>query len=245
VAEQRALGRAGEPPLLLAIESATRVASVALLRGSQRLAQLASLPGQPHAERLLPMLGELLAGQGVALAQIDAFAVSIGPGSFTSLRIGLATVKGLAFRSEKPVVAVSTLEALALVALQRLGETLARDRLIVPLLDAGRGEVYAAAYRVVGETLEAVWPAGVQQPEQLASTLNEAALCVGEGAEIFRDAIEQSGGVGLRCESSPCSWPQAGAVGLLAARALARGEGESAERLVPCYLRRAQAELPL
>jgi tRNA threonylcarbamoyladenosine biosynthesis protein TsaB len=229
-------------PLLLAIESATRVASVALLRGERLLAERASLPGQHHAERLLPMLDELLGEQGVGLDQVDGFAVSIGPGSFTSLRIGLASVKGLAFGSDRPVAAVSTLEALAWSASRRADVARDSARVLVPLLDAGRGEVYAAAYRLAGEALERVLAEGVHEPEALARRMREPGLWVGEGAALFADSLAAGAGVSMRSESSPCSWPRAAVVGRLGARILAAGGGEAAADLVPRYLRRPQAE---
>ncbi|HXV37812.1 MAG TPA: tRNA (adenosine(37)-N6)-threonylcarbamoyltransferase complex dimerization subunit type 1 TsaB, partial [Myxococcota bacterium] len=125
-------------PLLLALETATAEASVALLRGGELVDEVAAAPG-PAAATLLPAIDRLLERSGVALAAIDAFAVSVGPGSFTSLRVGIATVKGLAFGAAQPVVPVSTLAALALAA----GPT---HESVVPLLDARRGELYAAAY---------------------------------------------------------------------------------------------------
>jgi len=229
-------------PLLLAIESATRVASVALLRGDRLLGERASLPGQHHAERLLPMLDELLGEQGTPLAQVDAFAVSIGPGSFTSLRIGLASVKGLAFGSDRPVAAVSTLEALAWSAKQRADALPGTSGLWVPLLDAGRGEVYAAAYRIVGASLEPVLGESVHAPEDLARQMREPGIWVGEGAVLFGEELERAAGAPMRSETPPCSWPRAAAVGWLGARILAHGGGEPAASLVPRYLRRPQAE---
>ena len=96
-------------------------------------------PGRDAAESLLPAVEDLLRAAGCELAAIEAFALSIGPGSFTGLRVGIATVKGLAFGTPRPVAPVSTLAALAVGA----GRA---DVPVVPMLDARRGEVYAAAY---------------------------------------------------------------------------------------------------
>jgi tRNA threonylcarbamoyladenosine biosynthesis protein TsaB len=103
-------------PLLLSIESATRVMSVALLEGETLLAEITTFDERVHSERLLPAIDQLLAIAGLSLEEVEAFAVSIGPGSFTGLRIGLATLKGLAFGSERPAVAVPTLTALTVAA---------------------------------------------------------------------------------------------------------------------------------
>ena len=100
-------------PLLLAVETATAAPSVALWRGDALLGERAADPGRPTAEALLPALDALLADAGLALAAVEAVAVSIGPGSFTGLRIGVATVKGLAFGTGRPAIAVSTLAAVA------------------------------------------------------------------------------------------------------------------------------------
>ena len=110
-----------------------------MLRGGEVLADGTAGPGRDHAEILLPLVDRVLREAGVALREIEAFAVAIGPGSFTSLRVGLATVKGLAFGTAQPVAAVSSLAALAWSA----G---ASEAPLVPLLDARRGEIYAAIY---------------------------------------------------------------------------------------------------
>ncbi|UCE87015.1 MAG: tRNA (adenosine(37)-N6)-threonylcarbamoyltransferase complex dimerization subunit type 1 TsaB, partial [Deltaproteobacteria bacterium] len=100
-------------PLLLAIETATDRSSVALLRGDALVAEVRAPRDRPAAASLLPALEAVLARAGCRAAELDAFAISIGPGSFTGLRVGLATVKGLAFGSGRPVVPVSTLAAIA------------------------------------------------------------------------------------------------------------------------------------
>ena len=101
------------PPLLLALETSGRVLSVALLRGEEVLAERQGARERPGAESLLPAVDEVLVRAGVRVADVEAFAVSIGPGSFTGLRVGIATVKGLAFGSGRPVAAVSSLAVLA------------------------------------------------------------------------------------------------------------------------------------
>ena len=125
-------------PLLLAVETATAAPSVALWRGDALLGERAADPGRATAEALLPALDALLADARVALAAVEGFAVSIGPGSFTGLRIGVATVKGLAFGTARPAVAVSTLAALARHA--------PGPAPVAAVLDARRGEVYAAGF---------------------------------------------------------------------------------------------------
>jgi tRNA threonylcarbamoyladenosine biosynthesis protein TsaB len=231
-----------EAPLLLAIDSATARASAALLRGDAVLAHCEGPVGRHHSETLLPRLDGLLRDQGAVLADVDAFAVSIGPGAFTSLRIGLATVKGLAFGTDRPVVAVSTLEALAHCALERT--PVDASATLVATLDARRGEVYAAAWRVVdlieGNTEAAVVEPGVYRPETLSAQLPPDARGVGEGVSILAASADFASRFAL--EGPPYSRPHATAVGRIGIRERARGRGGPAADLLPRYLRGPQAE---
>jgi tRNA threonylcarbamoyladenosine biosynthesis protein TsaB len=224
---------ASSAPLLLAFETATRVTSVALLRGGELIGEERAPAGRPAAETLLPTLDALLARCGSDTASVDAFAVSIGPGSFTSLRIGVATVKGLAFGSARPVAPVPTLAALARTAPEP-------DLPVVPMLDARRGEVYAAAYAPAGDALLA---AGVYTPEELARKLPPACVLVGEGIAVCGEWLRERLGQGLRLHPPPASDPSARHVGALGAALLSRGGGIDAADLLPHYLRRAEAEV--
>jgi tRNA threonylcarbamoyladenosine biosynthesis protein TsaB len=206
-----------------------------LLRGGELLAERAGEPGGTGAGQLLPAIDALLRGAGVAAADVEAFAVAVGPGSFTGLRVGVATVKGLAFGSGRPVAAVPTLAALA-----RAG---AEGSLpCVALLDARRGELYAAGYRADADEL---WPAdpaeGCYTPEELAPRLPAACRLVGEGVRLAGARLCALRGGGI--ELGPPLEPRAREVGLLGQRLLERGEGMDAAELVPRYVRRAEAEV--
>ena len=246
--------RVGENPvppseeLLLAIESATKRASVALARGHEIVAEREAASGDHHAEQLLPMIDALLASAGAKLEDVGAFAVSIGPGAFTSLRIGLATLKGLAFDGDAPVAAVSTLEAVAHAALRagRVDE----GELCVPLLDARRGAFYAAGYRLAegdaagspGRLVEVIED-GVASPDELGARLEGAVRLVGEGAALFGDEIAAAAGsANVAVDAREPVWPDARAVVALGRAMLEAGEGRPAAGLVPRYLRRTQAE---
>jgi len=220
-------------PLLLAIETATRIASVALLRGDAPIAELNGAEGSAAAESLLPAIDRLLREHDTAPADLDAFAVSIGPGSFTGLRVGLATLKGLAFGSDRPVACVPTLAALAETALRR-------DRPVVALLDARRGEAYAAVYDLAEDGPRPRLAEGVYGREELMAQLPPACVLVGEGAALFGPAIRERLGAEVEVAEGPAS---AAAVGRLGARMLARGEGSAAAAVVPRYVRRAEAEV--
>ena len=221
-------------PWLLAVESATAIGSVALMRGRDCVASRRGDPARPAAETLLPCIEVLLEEAALRVADLDAYAVSIGPGSFTSLRIGLATVKGLAFGSDCPAVAIPTLGVLAASAPPAEG-------LQVPMLDARRGEVYAAAYGVDLSAPDACLPLGVYGPEALAAALPPRCCLLGEGAAVCGAALQQALGEGITL--LPEMAPRAECLGALGVAALERGEGVDPAQLAPWYLRRAQAEV--
>jgi tRNA threonylcarbamoyladenosine biosynthesis protein TsaB len=223
-------------PLVLAVESATPVVSVALLRGGVTLEEVRAPADAPAAETLLPALDQLLRWGGVGLDAIQAWAVSVGPGSFTSLRIGISTVKGLAFGSGAPVAPVPTLAALARVA----G---ACAPPVVGVLGARRGELYAAAWTDEGLEPHPCLPEGIYTPDALLARLPAACVLVGEGVALLGEALARQPRPDLRLVPPPEGEPSARHVGGLGVLRLARGAGIGAEELVPCYGRRAEAEV--
>lgn len=227
-------------PLLLAIESATGRASVALLRGETLIGALEAESGQHHAERLLPMIDTLLNEQGFALDDLEAFAISIGPGAFTSLRIGLSTLKGLAFGSDAPVAPVSTLEGLAWAA-----RGASPRGPIAATLDARRGEVYAGAWAEPGAGEAALLDESVYMPDELLDRLPAGSRIVGEGVALFEpEQRDRAATAGIEIElEAAVTRPSAAALGQLGLALLARGGGCTAEELVPRYVRRAEAEV--
>lgn len=209
--------------------------SVALLDGERVAAEISSDDARVHSERLLPAIDRLLELAGVSLDAVGAFAVSIGPGSFTGLRIGLATVKALAFDETRPVVAVPTLAALCAAAAGARGP-------VAALLDARRGEVYAAAVAAAGDPEPALLPDSVLTPEQLAERLPpDTALVVGEDAETAaaRLAVLRPD---LRRLAAGEGAARAARVARLGRALLAAGRVVPAADLVPRYVRRAEAE---
>jgi tRNA threonylcarbamoyladenosine biosynthesis protein TsaB len=211
--------------------------SVALLRGAELLAERRAAPGRPGREPLLPAIDALLRRAGCELAAIEAFAVSVGPGSFTGLRIGIATLKGLAFGSGAPVAAVGTLAALALRVPR------GRDP-VLAVLDARRNEVYAAGFSWQGDAiLPAVLPEGLYGAAELVAQLPPRCVLVGDGVLVCGAAARQALGRGLRLVAPPRGRPRAREVGLLGAGLLRLGSGVDAADLIPRYLRRAEAEV--
>jgi tRNA threonylcarbamoyladenosine biosynthesis protein TsaB len=221
--------------LLLAVETATRVMSVALLDGERVVAEITSDDERVHSERLLPAIDRLLELAGVSLAQVGAFAVSIGPGSFTGLRIGLATLKAFALDEARPVVPVSTLAALCAAAAGARGP-------VAALLDARRGEVYAAACARAGDCEPLLLPDSVFTPEELAAALPpETTLVVGEGAEPAAARLLLLQPDLRSIHPAECA-ARASRVGRLGRVVLAAGRAVPAAELVPRYVRRAEAE---
>jgi len=170
---------------LCAIDTSTLVASVAIVNDNTVLAHRDS-DVDTHSDNLLALIDEACKAAGVTIAELDAVAVGLGPGSFTGLRIGMATAKGLAYAANKPLHGVSSLAALAVDVAEAGADSSA---LIVPVLDARRGEVFAGVYRRDDGHLSAVASECVLAPEALAGHVREAAP---EGTEIVvgGDAVE-------------------------------------------------------
>ncbi len=210
---------------------------MALLCDGELVAERRAPADRPGSETLLPAIDALLRRTRCELAAIEAFAVCAGPGSFTGLRVGIATVKGLAFGSGIPVAAVSTLAALALRAPRT------RDP-IVALLDARREEVYAASFaRSEGALEPGDLPEGLYTAEELTLRLPARCVLVGDGVAVCGERIRAALGPGVRQLPPPRGRVRARDVGLLGFRLLERGEGLDPADLVPRYLRRAEAEV--
>jgi tRNA threonylcarbamoyladenosine biosynthesis protein TsaB len=219
---------------LLAVESATGPASAALWRAGEIRDEEIAAPEAGPSAALLPAIDRLLRRAGVGVPQLAAYAIAIGPGSFTGLRIGVATLKGLAFGSPALVAPVSTLAALARGA----GPG---PEPVVALLDARRGEVYAGAFQREGEQTDASLPEGVYTPEALIARLPARCRLVGEGAALVQDRLAAALGPGVTLARE--NGLRARPVAELGSRLLAQGAGIPAAELVPRYLRRAEAEV--
>lgn len=217
-------GDPGDILRVLAVETSTLTGGVALLMGESLVAETTLSVSVQHAERLMPAIDRLLSDSGVSLGEVDLLAVAAGPGSFTGLRVGLAAVQGLAAATGKRAVGVSTLQALALAGSHFKGT-------VVPLLDARRGQVYAAAFRPGPVPRTLLEDRAVGLPELLSeiARLPGPYLFVGEGAFVYRDSLEKWSG-GEKVIASPAlGHPRAAYVGLLALR------GGGSEVLLPFY----------
>jgi len=222
--------------ITLAIDTATRTAGVALLRDETVLVEcFFNLPVN-HSETVLPAVRQGLALAGIGIDDVDLYSLTVGPGSFTGLRIGASTVKGLALATGKPVVGVSTLEALAYNAIEVRA-------LICPMLDARKGEVYAAIYRAGGEGLfDVVMEERATTPAECIDAIDGEALFLGDGliehAGFIRERLQ-----GLARFAPPNrQWVRASSVALLGLKRYDRGERLDVTRFTPRYLRRSEAE---
>jgi tRNA threonylcarbamoyladenosine biosynthesis protein TsaB len=216
--------------LNLALETASSYASVALLEGERLIAEVGASGARPHSARVLPAIHSLLELAGASVSDLGGYAVSVGPGSFTGLRVGVATVKGLAFGDAAPVAAVSTLAALA-------SSAIVSDLPVLACLDARRGEVYAAAWSANREVLV---PEGVYGAAALAEQLPGRCVLVGCAGE---EPVLEGLAAQLPVTLAPPQPLRAWWVGVLGARLLAAGEGVPASELAPRYVRRAEAEV--
>jgi tRNA threonylcarbamoyladenosine biosynthesis protein TsaB len=195
-----------------------------------------------HGGRLPGVLQELLVAAGRRLPEVEGYAIGLGPGSFTGLRIGLATWKGLAYANRRPIAGASSLAALALAAAPGADPM----ALLVPLLDARKGEVYAGFYRAVGAAPEAVAPEAALAPDGLAARVaaltaeGARAAVFGQGREAYRDALS-----GFPPLAGAPQTPSALAVARLSAAALAGADYDPAHlfALEPHYVRKSEAEV--
>jgi tRNA threonylcarbamoyladenosine biosynthesis protein TsaB len=199
--------------LVLALDTTTRAGSCAVARDGIVLRETAGDASRPHDTRLPGDLMTLLETARIALSDIDVFAVATGPGSFTGLRIGIATMQGLAFAAGKPLIGVSG-------------------------FDAWRGEVYAALY----EDGQEVEPPTVEHPDTLLARYSPPVTFIGDAADIYEDVIIEKMGKTARI-AEPAAPPLAGTIALLATESARAGHLPPPHAIRPLYVRRPDAEL--
>ena len=234
---------------VLGIDTATAPGSAAIVEDGMLLVEGSSAePGGSgqssrggHSQTLIPLIDRILVQANLSLSQLTAIAVSIGPGSFTGLRIGLSTVKGLAFASGISVVGIPTLQALA----ARVHDW---EGLICPILDARKNEIYAALFYHRSETLQRIGEDTVEPPEKTiervqARRAGRPCLFIGDAVSVYGGMIEKAlGPAGVLISGK--DYPSvAAAVALLGAEKIVGSGGDSVAPLVPCYLRPSAAEL--
>ena len=219
---------------ILALDSTAKVAAAALLDDDRLLCKVAESDAMTHSATLLPEIERLLKDAGLTFADIDLFAASAGPGSFTGVRIGAATLKGIAFGRNKPCCAVSALEALA----YNLRRT---DGIVCALMDARRGQFYTATFAVADGKATRLSPDEAKSGEEIAASLAAYphVTLVGDGAAVALPFFD-----GLPVELCPEENRLADgeSVGLVAYAMYRAGRTVSDADFAPVYLRLPQAE---
>lgn len=222
--------------LILALDTSSKAESVALMRGEEVLCECCLRLSSHHSESILPAIENVLDYAGERIGNIDLFAVTLGPGSFTGLRIGVSTIKGLALATGKPAVGVSTLEALAF-------NVLPSDLIICPMLDARRNEVYTGTYRTGNSgRLEAIEQEQVTDPREFLLRQSEEMLFLGDGAQAYGEVIKACSRAPSHFAPPHLQFIRASAVGILGAQRFHGGEALDLLGFTPRYLRLSQAE---
>lgn len=231
--------------LILSIDTATPVASVALVDEKGLRYEAIANTGYKHSRTLLDMIDVAFRQTDYALSDVDAIGVTIGPGSFTGLRIGLASAKGLALAVDKPVIGIPTLDAMAF-------HIAWVPTLICPILNARKGEVYGAFYQGGQGTLKRISDYMALSPQALAKMActnmdefgSEAITLVGDGVNEYGSQLSALLGEALVYPEEP--WlARASATGHLALRRFTQGDIDDVFSLVPIYIRKSEAEVRL
>ena len=223
---------------ILAIESSGLVASVAVTENNTLLGEYTMNHKKTHSQTLLPMLEELSRMIELDLNSIDAIAVSQGPGSFTGLRIGSATAKGLGLALNKPIIPVPTVDALA----YNLWGT---DKLVCPLMDARRQQAYTGLYTFENGKLYTIVPQCAVDISEVAAEVNiqgREVIFLGDGVPVFEEYLNAHVTVPYSFAPATCHIQRAVSVAALGEVLYAKGIAESAREHKPEYLRLSQAE---
>lgn len=225
---------------ILALDSSGLTASVAVVEDEQILFEYTMNYKKTHSQTLLPMLDEAVRMTGLSLGSVDAIAVAGGPGSFTGLRIGSATAKGLGFALDKPLIHVPTVDAMAYRMFGCSG-------LICPIMDARRNQVYTGIYQMDGDKLQVLEAQMAVEIDELAKklcTYGKPVIFLGDGVPVHKDRLEKELMTNHDIAFAPAHMNQqrAAAVGMLGIQYYKEGKTETAMEHKPDYLRVSQAE---
>ncbi len=223
---------------ILAIDSSGLTATCALVEDDILLAEYTISHKKTHSETLMPMIDEICSMTETDISEVDALAIAGGPGSFTGLRIGSATVKGIAEAIDKPVISVPTVDALAM-------NLWGCSDIIVPLMDARRNETYSGIYTFEDESLKIIKSQNAGPLDNVLSEIDEIGkktVFLGDGVPVFKEQIELKLKTGHYYAPASCNRQRAACVGVLAGIYYAKGRYVTAAEHVPVYLRMSQAE---
>lgn len=231
---------------ILGLDSSGLVAGVAVAEDGILLAEYNVNYKKTHSQTLLPMLDEIRKMLELDLESLDAIAVASGPGSFTGLRIGSATAKGLGFALDKPLVEVPTLEGLAY-------NLFGTGDLVCPLIDARRSQVYTGIYEFAGMELRVLEPQAAVDISDIINRINElgeacpgrGVIFLGDGVPVYHSLLQERLRIPFRFAPASCSRQRAGSIAALGQIYYAAGRRVSAAEHRPEYLRKSQAEREL
>ena len=221
---------------ILGIDTATMISGIGMVQDGEILADFRYDVKLTHSEVLLSHIEKLLKMLKLKLQDLDGFSVSIGPGSFTGLRIGLATVKGLGFASGKPVASIPTLDALAFLS---RGERYP----LVPLLDAKKKQVYAAVYETQNKKIIRKTSYFVIDPSELKQKIPPEVVFTGPGIKVCQSELKNLMGKKAHFLRGEKTMPSGAAVAYMGWEKLKQGEKEDLFLLEPIYVRKSEAEL--
>jgi tRNA threonylcarbamoyladenosine biosynthesis protein TsaB len=207
-----------------------------LIKDDRLVAEMLTTRKETHSKHLMPMIQAVMGAAGRELSDIDALAVVRGPGSFTGLRIGLSVVKGLAASAAKPVVGVSSLEALAF-------PVAAPQTLVCAMVDARKNEVYTARFRRVAGRLSQEAPTTVGPPRDALADIDEACVLVGNGALQYAEIIRTQLGQAAHLAPWGTHLIRASNAAWLGQARLRNGRGDDLLRLAPEYIRPSDAQI--
>lgn len=223
---------------ILSIDSSGLVASVAVMSDGILVGEYTIHNKKTHSQTLLPMISDMLEMAEVKPEELDCIAVSAGPGSFTGLRIGASTAKGLAWTLRIPIVPVSSLMGLAANVQQE-------GALVCPIMDARRKQVYYGIYRINGGVPEIIREPAVDSIERAveqAETAGDEVIYLGDGVPVFKDVIIENSRVPVKFMSPRSCYQSGASVAALGALLFEKGQYVTAEEFAPVYLRKSQAE---
>lgn len=224
--------------LTLAVDTSGLTASCAVVEDGKVIAEVSTKHGKTHSQKILPMIKTTLSMLDREMKDVDLFASSIGPGSFTGLRIGVVTIKGLAYSLKKPAYGVPTLDALAYSMPDFNG-------IISPMLDARNNQVFTAFYRKLNGRLEKLSPdSGITIKDWIdkAGEFNEDIMVLGDAADLHLPRLKEIFGNRIFCPQLAMTYPRGSAIALLAEEAYHNNNVVTAYELEPFYLRKSQAE---
>ena len=221
---------------ILALDTATQSCSVAIIDDGSLLAELTRVDNKTHSRHLMDIIKIVCNLADLKAKDVDKFAVTIGPGSFTGLRIGISTIKGLAFSLGKPVVGVSSLDALAWQCAQSA-------YLICPLMDARKKEVYACRYRFIDNELIKDGNEKVASPAEALRGIREPSIFIGNAVQIYRDKISAELGELAHFAAWGQHTIRASSIAWLSMTGFYRQQTDDVALLVPQYIRKPDAEV--